>query len=171
MNQMIKFERNINQLLPYNRGEYISYFDEDDVNFNRNVIWYGVSLQQEDIKDEKLYKVSEHVIDNCTHRLEITFKEIISRLDQGLPWIVNHDEKDLMWFNKEIKTLPKLIDIFNQSNIPTSFIGCLTLYKENLFELAHELITYPYVLRYKNLDISHSQLPFVIKLTGHLTLD
>jgi hypothetical protein len=170
-NKMVKFEKNISQLLPYNREEYMAYFDEDDDTFDGNIIWHAVSLQQAEIKNEKLYQVSELIVTNCIDRLEMSFKEIISRLDQGLPWIINHDDKDLRWFNKEDNTISKMRDLFKQSDIPISFIGCLIFYKEDLHNFARELTTYPYVLSYKNLDVSHNKLPFVIKLTGHLTLD
>jgi hypothetical protein len=62
-------------------------------------------------------------------------------------------------------------DLFKKRDIPTSFIGCLVFDKEDVLNFASELTTYPYVLSYKNLDVSHSKLPFIIKLTGHLTLD
>lgn len=168
---MVKFEKNISQLLPYNRDEYMAYFDEDDGTFDKNIIWHAVSLQQFEIKDEKLYQVSEQIVTNCIDRLEESFKKIISRLDQGLPWIINHDDKDLRWFNKEGNTMPKMRDLFKRSDIPISFIGGLIFSKEDLLDFARELITYPYVLSYKNLDISNSKFPFVIKVTGHLTLD
>ena len=67
--------------------------------------------------------------------------------------------------------MPKMRGLFRQSDIPISFIGCLIFSKEDLLDFARDLITYPYVLSYKNLDVSHNKLPFVIKMTGHLTLD
>ncbi|MDJ1486145.1 hypothetical protein QNI16_37025 [Cytophagaceae bacterium YF14B1] len=172
---MITFEKNISQQLPYNRENYIAYFNDQNDDLDRNVIWYGVSLQQADIKDQKLYQVSEQIVVNSVNRLENAFKEIVSEFDQVLPWIINHDDKDLPWFNTENSRLPHLRDIFKQNNIPSSFIGCLVFDKEDLVNLAHELITYPYdllsKLSYKTLDVSHTKLPFIIKLTGHLTLD
>jgi len=168
---MVKFEKSISQLLPYDREQYIAYFDEDDHTFDGKTVWHAVSLQQGKIKDEKLYQASEEIVTKCIDVLEESFRKIISRLDQGLPWIVNHDDKDLRWFNKEDNTMMKMRRLFEQSNIPISFIGCLIFSKEGLLDFARELITYPYILSYKNLDVSHSKLPFVIKMTGHLTLD
>ncbi|MDJ1495243.1 hypothetical protein QNI19_20050 [Cytophagaceae bacterium DM2B3-1] len=172
---MIKFEKNISQLLPYNRANYIAYFNDEDDTFDRNVIWYGVSLQQADIKDQKLYQVSEQIVVNSVDRLENAFKEIVSEFDQGLPWIINHDDKDLPWFNTENKRMPQLQNLFKQNTIPSSFIGCLVFNKEDVVNFARELITYPYDLlskiSYKTLDVSHTKLPLILKLTGHLTLD
>ncbi|MBL0745468.1 hypothetical protein [Chryseolinea lacunae] len=168
---MVRCEKNTSEWLPYDRLQYRAYFDEDDNTFNRNVLWHAVSLQQADVKNEKLYHTPEEIVTKCIDSLEISFKEIISRLDQGLPWVINHDDKDLPWFNKEGDTMPKMRSLFKQSDIPISFTGCLIFPKEDLFDFARELVTYPYILSYKNLDVSHHTLPFVIKITGHLTLD
>ena len=92
---MVKFEKNISQLLPYDREPYMAYFDEDDNTFDGKIIWHAVSLQQAEIKNEKLHQASEGIVTNCIDSLEKSFKKIISRLDQGLPWIINHDDRDL----------------------------------------------------------------------------
>ena len=80
IDKMVKFKKNISLLLPYNRDEYMAYFDEDGGTFDKNIIWHAVSLQQVEIKDEKLYHVSEQIVTNCTDRLEKSFKKIISRI-------------------------------------------------------------------------------------------
>ena len=168
---MIQFTKDIASQLPYDRKQYRAYFDEDDNTFDRNTSWHAVSLQQEEIRDEKLYQVSPEVVKNCVAKLEKGFNKMITQLDHGLPWIINHDDKDLAWFNKEDTTIPKMREFFTQNKIPISSTGCLIFATTDLHDFARELITYPYVLSYNNLDISHSKLQFIMKVTGHLTLD
>ena len=168
---MVVFRKDVSQRLPYDRDKYMAYFDEDNDTFDRNVIWHGVSLQQTEIRNESLYQVSDAVVTNSIDCLEKVFKEIMSSLDQGLPWVVNHDDLDLPWFREKGNTMPKMRDLFRQMDIPISFVGCLLFSTDDLGELARELTTYSYILPHKNLDVSHSKLPFVMKLTGHLTLD
>jgi hypothetical protein len=168
---MIGFEKHVSPALPYDRHSYLSYFDEDDDTVDRNIIWHAFSLQLAEIRNDQLYKAPEQTVVNCINHLEISFKKMISGIDQSLPWIVNHDDKDLPWFNEDGNTMPELRKLFKQNNVPLSFVGCLTFDRDDLLNLARELITYSYILSYKNLDISHGKLPLVVKFTGHLTLD
>jgi len=92
-------------------------------------------------------------------------------LDRGESWVVNHDDKDMNWFITNDDKLPDLRSLFKHNNAPNTFRGCLIFSKEDLCSVARDLVTYPYVFSYKNLDVSHGKLPFIIKATGHLTLD
>lgn len=48
--------------------------------------------------------------------------------------------------------------------------------KNELLEYSKDIIAYPYSVTgkkswYKDLNISHGQLPFIIKISGHLNID
>jgi len=77
----------------------------------------------------------------------------------------------MKWFIDDEHTLISLQALFKSNNIDNFYQGSLLCMKEDLFTLSKDLISYPYILSYKNVDISHSTLPFVIKITNHLTVD
>ena len=41
---MIKFNKNVKKVLPYDRQQYFNFFDDD---FESSIEWYGVSFQLE----------------------------------------------------------------------------------------------------------------------------
>jgi hypothetical protein len=158
---MIEFKKNVKKVLPYDRRHYIEFLDDD---FDSTTEWCGVSFQ--------LDYLGKNI--NITEPLKIfgrLFEKIVSKLDSESFWIINHDDKDLNWFPDNDDNLFSLRDWFRQNGIPNTFRGSLILMKSELLKFSKDLILYPYLLSYKNLDISHSELQFVIKITNHLTID
>lgn len=70
-----------------------------------------------------------------------------------------------------------LRNLFEQNDISANFRGALIFSEDLLMELSKDLICYPYGLYkeeglfYSNIDISHRELPFVIKVLDHLNID
>jgi len=156
---MIEFKKNIEKILPYNKEQYFDFLD-DDLDIVSD--WHGVSIQIADGKTE---------IDiNIDRYIEI-FKTIILKLDKDLPWIINHYYKDMNWFPNDNDNLNSFRTLFKENNIPNTFKGSIIFMKDDLMKFAKDLIMYPYVLSYRDLDISHSVIPFIIKITNHLTID
>lgn len=153
---MIQFKKNVKELLPYSRRQYIS---RDK--------WYGVSFQLPGVFEGKVIGLKKFV-----EVYEDWFKNIISRLDNGSFWIVNHDRKDYDWFPNDGDNLTDLRTLFKQNNVPSTFRGALVFTKDTLLELSTDLISYPYAvlekdgLLYENIDISHSELPLIIKISA-----
>jgi hypothetical protein len=58
---MVEFEKNIDELLPYSRAQYRAYFNEDDDTFDRNVVWYAVSLQQGEIRNKNYIRLQNRL--------------------------------------------------------------------------------------------------------------
>ncbi len=166
---MIKFEKNIKKLLPYNRRHYYEFWDED---FNSFTEWNGVSFQLKGISEEKDIGLTMFI-----ENYAMLFNNIVSQLDNGSFWIVNHDDKDLKWFPNEENNLCELRTLFKQNNIPNSFKGALIFTKVDLLKFSNDILSYPFAifdeesLLYKNLDISHGELPFIIKISGHFNID
>lgn len=158
---MINFETEIENLLPYNRKQYISLRK-----------WYGISFQLSDVFEGK-----DIGLEVFLENYENWVKNIISTYDNDSFWIVNHADKDLKWFPNDEDTLISLRTLFKQNNIPNNFKGALILSKDDLLKYVRDIISYPYAVfsekcyLYGNLDISHGQLQFVIKISGHLTID
>lgn len=158
---MIKFIENSEELLPYDREHYIDFLDDD---FDSDTKWCAVSLQLNN-EEEKI---------SLTQFIDVfksIFINIVLKLNNGFSWIVNHDDKDMKWFINDKDNLESLRTVFKQNNIPDTFKGSLNLEKDDLLELAQDLISYPYVLSYKDLDVSHGKSQFIIKITSHLTVD
>lgn len=157
---MIKFKEYKTGILPYDRGHYIDFLDDD---FNSSTKWQAVSLQ---MKSDRVNTLS-----NFIKVFSLIFRSVVIKLDNGFSWIINHDDKDMSWFPNENDNLETLRRIFKTNNIKYNFKGVLILDKEELLDITQDIMSYPYILLYKNLDISHSELQFIIKITSHLTID
>jgi hypothetical protein len=161
---MIEFKKNVKELLPYNRRQYIL---GDRVQYVLGAKWYGVAFQLPGVFEGRVVGLKKFV-----EVYESWFKNIISRLDNGSFWIVNHDGKDYDWFPNDDDTLADLRTLFKQNNIPNTFRGALIFTKDDLLKFSRDLLSYPCGvlskdgLLYDNLDISHSELPFIIKISS-----
>jgi len=108
---------------------------------------------------------------------EDLFKSVVLKLDNSSFWIVNHDDKDLNWFPNDADNLTHLRTLFKKRNVPNTFKGALVFTTDDLLEYSKDLISYPFAILhkdgflYKNLDISHGELQFIIKISGHLNID
>jgi len=164
---MIEFKRNFTKMLPYDRHQYINFlFDEPD----SLIKWLGVSFQLNERKSDI----------NLTEFIKIYqpwLKELILGFNQQSSWIVNHDKKDLAWFPNNEDNLKSFRNLFKQNNVSNKFKGALIFGKDELLEFSKDLISYPYAvfdedgLFYMNIDISHRELPFIIKISDHLNID
>lgn len=158
---MIEFKNKVKDLLPYNRKTYISKKD-----------WFGVSFQLAGVFEGKDIGLEAYL-----DAYEDWFNSVVCKLDNGSQWIVNHDFIDEDWLPNKQNNLKTLRSLFKKSGIQNTFIGALIFTKDDLLKYSKDLISYPYSvfdktgLLYNNLDISHSQLPFVIKISGHLNID
>lgn len=158
---MVKFKKGVENILPYDRGHYINCLADD---FNSFTEWKGISFQLDENMD-------------LTKKIEVYekfLKNIISGFDNSTNWIVNHDDKDLKWFRNEGDDLISLRSLFKKNHVQSTYKGALIFTKDELFACAKDLILYPSGspgLCYKNLDISHEKLSFIIKISGHLNID
>jgi len=164
---MIEFKKNVNKLLPYDREQFSYFFDDD---FESNVKWYGVSIQLS--CEERIIELTKYI-----SVYEPFFSNLVLKLDKGSSWIVNHEHKDFQWFPNLEDNLNSLRTLFKQRNIPNSFVGALVFTKHELLKYTKDIISYPYVLPnkvgklYRDIDISHGKLQFIIKISGHLCID
>ncbi len=147
--------------LPYNKEQYFNFLDTDH---NGPSDWHAVSFQVLG-SDERNVEVKNADV------LEPLFKNIIATLDNGAPWIADHFFRSEKWFSKDAHNLISLRALFRDSNVKTTFKGPLLFTKDDLFKVVKDLILYPYILSRQDLDISHSQLPFIIKTSQHLCID
>jgi hypothetical protein len=166
---MIEFKKNVEKALPYDREHYIEFLDDAA---ESSIKWYGVSFQLAGTSEGKGVDFQKYV-----ETYESLFKNVVSKLDSGAFWIVNHADKDLKWFPNDHKNLTQLRALFKQNDVPNTFRGALIISRDDLLKISRDLITYPYVLLikdgflYKDLDISHGELQVIIKISGHLNID
>jgi len=166
---MINFKKNVQIQLPYDRAKYIEYLEDDVESTCR---WYGVSFQLPDVFEGK-----DIGLEVFLENYEDWFKNIIEQLDNGSSWIINHDTYDVKWFPNRQNNLKTLRALFRKNHIRNTFKGGVILMKDELLKYTKDIISYPYGVcnrkgyLYENLDISHKQLSFIIKISGHLTID
>jgi hypothetical protein len=73
--------------------------------------------------------------------------------------------------------LPDLRTLFKRNDISNSFKGAVIFSAPDLIAYSKELVSYPYAVSgkkgvlYRDLDISHSVLPAIIRISGHLNID
>lgn len=164
---MIEFEKNIKKILPYDRHQYFEFLDNDS---DSPTNWNSVSFLSS--KNEGRYGLIE-----CADAYEYLVKNIVSKFNDDSLWIVNHDNKDLVWFPNDENNLTHLRTFFKQREMPNTYKGALIFTKDDLFEFSKDLVSYPYsvfnkkYLLYNNLDISHHRLPFIIKIYSDFCID
>jgi hypothetical protein len=166
---MVQLKKNFDNVLPYDRQKYIEFLDHG---FYSSIKWYGASFQLPSASEGENIGLIKFV-----EIYECLFKNVVSKLDNGSFWIVNHDDKDLKWFPSDGDNLTRLRSLFKKRHVSKAFKGALIFTKDDLLEFSKDLISYPYSATskdgflYKNLDISHSELQFIIKISGHLNID
>jgi hypothetical protein len=164
---MIEFKRDIEKILPYNRKNYLGY--QADTDFS--VKWYGASFQVVEIADQKNASFQQYL-----EMYEPLFKNIVLEFDKSSSWIVSHD-KAVPWFPNEYDNLPDLRTLFKRNDISNSFIGAVIFFTPDVIQYSKDLVSYPYSVTgrkgvlYRDLDISHSELPAIIRISGHLNID
>jgi hypothetical protein len=168
---MLKFQNQYQKKLPYDPESYCDYINDD---FPVDSAWSGVTFywpskeNNQWSKEDNEINIAEDIV-----ALERLALNVISKLDDGAPWIVDAEYGLFKWFydRKNLNRVKKLRTFFRQNKIDIQFKGSLLLNKEDLSEVMSDIIAYPFVLRYRNLDISHPTNPFVIKTTHHLTIE
>ncbi|GGH16484.1 hypothetical protein FAZ19_05750 [Sphingobacterium alkalisoli] len=162
---MISFIPDTLAVLPYDRTYYIDFLNDDNISSH----WQGISFQ--------LYRDRDCSFTEFLNTYRSLFEDVVIRFGREDRWIVNHDDKDMPWFPTNAKTLVNLRLLFKQNNISNNFKGYLTFTGEDLIVYSEDIISYPYKvfdedgILYKNLDISHNELPLIIKISGHLNID
>jgi hypothetical protein len=166
---MIEFNKSVKKALPYNRQKYLEFWDDEN---DSPTDWNGVSIQLPGAYEGKVGSLTEFV-----EAYEGLFKNVVLKLDNGSSWIVNHDDKDLNWFPNNEDNLTDLRALFKQNNVPNTFKGALIFNRNDLLKFSKDLISYPSAVinedgvYYKSLDISHGELPFIIKIYGRFSID
>jgi hypothetical protein len=164
---MIEFNKNVKKVLPYDRRQYIEFFDDD---FVSSIQWYGVSFQL-NTEERELGLV------NFFKFYEPLFKKVLLYFNNSSYWIVNHDYYSDYWFPNDENTLNSLRTLFKQNKIPFEFRGALIFSKNDLLEFSKDLLSYPFAMfnedrrMYSSLDISHGEFPFIMKISDHWCID
>lgn len=158
---MIEFKNKVNEQLPYNRKKYTSRKG-----------WFGFSFQLPGVFEGK-----DIGLDKYVEVYDDLFKYIICLFKKDSRWIVNHDFLDEEWFPNNQNNLKSLRRLFKQNNISNIFKGAIIFETDDILDYSKDLLSYPYSvinkkdILYNNIDISNSEFPFVIKISGHLTID
>ncbi|MDO7851353.1 hypothetical protein [Hymenobacter convexus] len=160
-------------LFPYNRKHYQRFLIGDA---GSQTPWYGVSFQLA----SEAHAISRGIDFGLTKFIahyETLFSQVVSAFDDGSDWVITHDKYDEAWWPNTQKTLSALRTLFAQHQVANEFRGALLLKKQAVFTFVRELLSYPTgVFKregsfYSDIDVSHSHLPFIIKISSHLNVD
>jgi hypothetical protein len=160
-----EFKKNYKKTLPYNSRHYRAFLFKESV---LPVKWYAAGF--------KLDSEEETNLADFVEKYQPWFEQIILRFDPDSSWIINHDMSDLEWFPNEEDNLKSFRTLFKENNVPNSFKGALILSTNELLKISKDIISYPYAvfnedgLFYMDIDISHHELPFIIKISDHLKI-
>ena len=166
---MIEFKKSLKKILPYDRQQLSDFFNDAK---GSSIKWQGLSFQLPGGSEGKQINFKEYV-----ETYEPLFKKVVSKFGNGSFWVVNHEGKDLNWFPNDDDNLTHLRALFKENDVPNTFRGAITFSMDELLKFSMDLISYPYVVLkkdgflYKDLDISHGELQFIIKISGHLNID
>jgi hypothetical protein len=158
---MTKFINRNTEILPFDKEDYLNFLDED---FSGKNNWKGFSMQ---ISSNKNWTDEEKI-----NRIKLLFEQIIREVNSNQEWIIKHDDKIMPWFvNGDEKLFPKIYSKLKESNALPNSRGSLLCDFDDLLYLSNEIVSYPYLLSYKNLDVVNVTEVLVLKATNHLTLD
>ena len=173
---MYKFKKNLNL---YNNKKLLANFDIDDYqNFMRfkdsNQLinnWFGVSIQ---LFGSQNVEISDETICKFHYAFEKFLNSYTNLIDKWLIQPFNY-KKIFSWFNSDKKfpslKLSKIKEAFNQYDIVYSFKGAIETNNEGLINLFDSLMLYPIVLKGSDIEIFNLDMPFVILLNQHYTID
>lgn len=140
----------------FDHADYLKFLDEEAISKKQ---WYGISIQS---KSQNSYEGFVKL-----------FQDFTRLIDPNKSWIITHDDKRLPWFLSmdEMRLFPKLLSHFQDFNMAHDSIGEIVCNTIELNSLAQEILCYPNVLSYKNLDCICESAGIIMKTTSHITLD
>lgn len=166
---MVSFKNSGSYHLSYNKEQFDNFLKNEEGTFSS---WFGVSFQL-----PGGYEGKDVGLDNFLRYFEGLFEMVVTSMDDGSDWTVNHEYKDLEWFPNEGNSLQGLRELFKANKVPNSFKGALAFSTNDLLSYTKELISYPHTVFgrprafYSDLNISHGELPLIIKISAHLNID
>ena len=168
------------QSLNYDFKDYLNFLNNDSYNKD----WKGISIQQKEIKN---YNINLRIpldkafsFEKKPPNLEILLNNYVKLLENIFQnygkgnWIIKHDIQDYEWILshwKKDKRNIGLYSLFDEMNIDYSEKGALYLPYKLFKPILHELIGYPYLLNYRDLNFLNKAEDFVIRITHHFTVD
>lgn len=167
---MISFKKDGDYLLPYDRQSLNEFLENSGESEGE---WFGASFQL-----PGGYEGKDIGLDNYLKVYEGFFNAVVALLDDdGTNWIANHEIRDFEWFPCKGNSLERLRDLFKVNKVPVSFKGAIIFSTDDMRSYTKELISYPHEVIgkphsfYRDLYISHEEIPVIIKISAHLNID
>lgn len=178
LNKMIKVNKNqlsdIYRTVPMQYELYLQWLDEEDPNQS----FFIVSTYNYDIHDRELWNTLGREIYDAKRLAEHASKIIaITNIIGAKAFIIQHEYSPGVWFPDSITKNIDTLEIANErvSNIQKSLPRIHLDVFDGAFEIADEFpklmtlfIDYPFLFKYKNIDLISKDLDLIIKITNHL---
>lgn len=159
--------------LPIKYDHYINWLDDKEV----KLLYYIISTTTADIrKREKWNKKGREIYDIDKLDIHVQYiSEIINYLNLK-KFIVQHEYLPSIWFpkhlivNKSINNKISFIKLVAPNIEIHKFNGGFKV-ENQASDFIQVFIDYPFLLKYKNIDMLSMELDLIIKVTHHLSID
>lgn len=141
--------------------DYLTFLDDE---LYSKQSWFGFSVQGLDANISRVYLYK---------RLSAIFRDVILEEMEYPIWYVLHDDKILPWFNSQsdVSEFPLIAKILHEKKLSLQSKCIFKIDYAHLEKLADEIIKYPSLLSYKNIDCINDSSGLIIKSTSHITID
>ncbi len=175
---MIKFKKNIEKHLPYDREnflDFLSSYPMDGTPPPKTYGWYGVSIENNMFKDKDRFAKTKDITQFIDSYSPIIHDLILS-LCLSKKWVINHVHPASRWLRKEEKKIDALRKIFQEKEVSKFFSGAIILSESEILPLIADLLSYPYLplddySYYASITISNYECPLIIYIEDNYRIE
>ena len=165
---------NYHNILPIQYNNYLCWLDDESENFRYHYIaTMNVDIRPKEQWNEKGREIYDR---DRLHQHAEYINHIIHELEL-YDFVIQHEYSPSIWFptpiiaGKPIDDKIQFVQSINTDNIDiNSFSGGFKLEGEP-YTFLKTFVDYPFLLRYKNIDIFSTQVDLVVKIGHHLSID
>lgn len=143
-----------------NYEDYKKLLDGEELT---EVEWYGICLipTSRNSTNEKKFSI-----------LYIVFKEIVKYINKEDNWNIRHEYKILPWFSnlEDSMLFPKITKSLNYNMVDYSNKSIIKCNTEDMDYLVEEIVKYPSVLEYKDIECINDEQNLILKVNHHINL-
>lgn len=147
--------------LTFNYSDLMAFLDYDE---RSKEAWYGISIQ---IDENQFFPDNYKLLQEIFATI-VNLKDIFKQSD----WYILHDYKLMRWFFKgNHRPFPKLSKILTTNGLSVKAKRIINCNTDELLFLSDEIVSYPSIVHYPDLNIISAAGNLILKSTAHITID